>query len=107
MNGSNHDIIKPQSTTCVELGWAEKVVLVATRAYKPSYGGIANYRFRTASRETGITREAWDAAKQRLLRAGLLKPSNAITDAGRDAVVQFSSLTVLKDQSVWQTPTRA
>ncbi len=107
MNGSNRDITTHQSAICAELGWAECVVLVATRAYKPSYGGITNYRFHTASRETGITQEAWDAAKQRLLRAGLLKPSNAITDAGRDAVVQFSSFTVLKDQPAWQTPTSA
>jgi hypothetical protein len=82
-----------------ELDWTEKVVLVATRSLKPSYGGISNYRFHTACRETGITQGEWDAALTLLISRKLLKPSNAITDAGRSAVLQFSSLSALKEQS--------
>jgi hypothetical protein len=84
----------------IELDWAGNVVLVATRHYKPSYGGVTNHRFREATRETGITQEEWDAAKVTLISRGLLKQSSAITDEGRNAVHQFSSLIPLRERSV-------
>jgi hypothetical protein len=80
----------------VKLDWAGKVVLVATRSIKPSYGGISNYRFHTAHRETGISQAEWEAAKQFCISRNLLKPTSAITDEGRSAVAQFSSLQALK-----------
>jgi hypothetical protein len=79
-----------------DLNWAVNVVLVATRSIKPSYGGISNYRFHTAHRETGITQEEWESAKQFCISRSLLKPTSAITDEGRRAVAQFSSLQILK-----------
>lgn len=107
MNSSPQDTVPSQAPVSAVLTWAETVVLVATRSIKPTYGGISNYRFHTARRETGITPDQWDAAKQMLICRGLLKPSTAITDAGRNAVLQFSSLSVLQEMSTCQTVTRA
>lgn len=68
-----------------EITWAEKVVLVATRSLKSSYAGIKDYRFVEAQRETGITREQWDAAKTGLIERRLLNAAGAITTEGRNA----------------------
>ena len=95
MNAIDQCVATPRLPPSSEIDWAGKVVLVATRSIKPSYGGISNYRFYTANRETGITQEAWDAAKQFCINRKLLKSSSAITDEGRLAVLQLSSLQFL------------
>ena len=70
----------------VELTRDEKIVLIATRSLKSSYGGVRDYRFHEASRETGITAERWNVAKDALIGRGLLNRAGAITDTGRNAV---------------------
>ncbi len=69
-----------------ETPWEEKVVLSATRSLKSSYGGIKDYRFYEASRETGITKPEWDKAKESLINKGMLNKSGAITDKGRNVI---------------------
>lgn len=61
----------------------EMIVLVFTRAYKPSYNGISNYRFHNA-KETGITLERWETAKASLIARKLLQKNGAITPDGRN-----------------------
>ena len=58
----------------------QKVVLAAT------VGLISSARFQEAEYHTGITRKVWDATKLELVAKGLLKPSGAVTDAGRNAI---------------------
>jgi len=62
----------------------EKIVLVATRSLKASYGGIKDFRFVEANKYTGITREQWDNAKTALINKGLLNKAGAITPNGRN-----------------------
>ena len=67
----------------MELTEDEKMVLHFTRAYKSSYAGIKDYRFREASRH-GITQERWDAAKASCISKGLLNKAGAITASGKN-----------------------
>jgi len=69
----------------VEMTWAEKVVLTATRSLKSSYAGIKEYRYHEAHSDTGITRPDWDTAKAALIGRGLLNAAGAITIEGRNA----------------------
>lgn len=64
----------------------ESIVLAATAGLKPSYGVIKDLRFHEAHRETGIAREAWDAAKAELIRRKMLNAAGAITVEGRNAI---------------------
>lgn len=59
----------------------ERKCLRATRSYKSSYGGVKNYR----QAQSGLTPEAWDAAKASLQGKGLLDKRGALTTAGRNA----------------------
>lgn len=69
-----------------EFSREEKIVLAATRGLKSSYAGISNYRYHAAHRETGITLEAYEGAKTRLIEAGYLTRAGAITLKGRNAI---------------------
>jgi hypothetical protein len=62
------------------------IVLVATRSLKASYGGVKNFRFVEARRDTGITSERWERAKADLIDRKLLNKAGAITNAGRNAL---------------------
>jgi len=62
-----------------------RIVLHYTRSLKPSYAGISDYRFDSAKRETGISREAWDRAKAALIASKHLTKAGAITNLGRNA----------------------
>ena len=68
----------------VEVTWAEKVVLVATRALKSSHCGVKDYRFQEARRDTGITRAEWDAAVSVCKSRGFLNAAGAISIDGRN-----------------------
>lgn len=65
----------------------EETVLAYTKARKSSYGGISNYRFYSASQDTGITIERWNSAKAALISKGLLNKAGAITVAGKNTVL--------------------
>lgn len=67
-----------------ELTADEKSVLKYSKSLKASYGGVSNYRFHEANRETGITAEAWDAAKASLQAKGYLDKRGAVTIKGRN-----------------------
>ena len=69
-----------------DLSQAEKIVLCATRSLKSSYGGVSDYRYREARRETGIARVAWDIAVESLISRGFLDKRKAITVDGRNAI---------------------
>lgn len=69
-----------------EVSWYEKVVLSATRSLKSSYAGIPDYRFYQANKDTGITKQEWDQAKQNLISKGMLNRAGAITNDGRNAI---------------------
>jgi len=69
-----------------EISLDEKIVLVATRSYKSSYAGETECRFKNAQRETKISRERWDAAKEQCIAKKLLNKAGAITNEGRNAV---------------------
>ena len=70
----------------VELSETEKTVLYYTASLKSSYGGISNYRFYSANRETKITQTDWNTAKERLIVKGFLDKRGAITILGRNNV---------------------
>lgn len=70
----------------VELTDDEKIVLKYTRSYKSSYAGIANYRLHEASRETGITLERWNLAREACIGKGLLNKAGALTPSGKNAL---------------------
>ncbi|MHC4398937.1 MAG: hypothetical protein ACYTG0_04580 [Planctomycetota bacterium] len=71
-----------------ELTPSERIVLGYTSSLKASYGGVSNYRFKEASRETGITLDGWNLAKDSLIGKGLLNRRGAITTKGRNALAQ-------------------
>jgi hypothetical protein len=77
----------------VELTRDERIVLIATRSHKNSYGGEKNIRYREAHRYTGITSERWEAVKAALIQKGLLNKAGAITLEGKNAV---------GDDQLWQ-----
>ncbi len=81
----------------IELTWAEKVVLSATRSYKSSYAGIKNYRFHEAKSYTGILMPEWETAKASLIQKRLLNNAGAITDDGRNAIGR-ADLYILKTE---------
>ena len=76
-----------------ELSAYEKLVLVATRSLKSSYGGKDRYQMAADEYDckqalAGLpypTREQWDAAKASLIEKRLLNKAGAITPAGRNA----------------------
>ena len=70
--------ITPMLPPPVELTWAERVVLVATRSLKPAF------RFASAQRDTGIRASEWETARAELTRRGYLNRAGAITNEGRN-----------------------
>lgn len=84
--------INPMLPAPTELSEDERIVLVATRSYKSSYGGQKNYRFYTARQKTGITQDRWEAAKEKLIKDKMLDKRGAITVSGRNAVESYNSL---------------
>lgn len=73
------DLVKMLPPT-VELTWGEKVVLAATRGYKPAF------RLENAMRLTNIAQSDYDTAKQTLISKRLLNAIGAITNEGRNAI---------------------
>jgi hypothetical protein len=69
-----------------ELTHEERIVLAATRSLKSSYGGVKNFRFVEARRETGISLDRWETAKASLTAKKLLDAAGAITIEGRNLV---------------------
>ena len=69
-----------------ELTMPEKIVLAATAGLKASYGGVKNFRFVEANRDTGIELEQWESAKSALIERKLLNKAGAITVSGRNAI---------------------
>jgi len=69
-----------------EVSWAEKVVLCVTRSLKSSYGGVSDYRFKEALKDTGITKVEWDQAKTALISKGMLNKAGAITNDGKNVI---------------------
>lgn len=77
----------------LELTDVERLILVATRSYKASYGGMDRYTmarhdFRYADRPYP-SREEWNTAKLALIGRKLLNRAGAITVIGRNAVEGF------------------
>ena len=64
----------------------ERIVLKFTSGLKSSYAGIKDYRFYEAERETKITSERWEIAKNTLKTKKLLNKAGAITPSGRNAL---------------------
>lgn len=83
-----------------ETPWTEKVVLSATRSLKSSYAGIKDYRLREAIRETGITKDEWDKAKESLIQKGMLNKAGAITDKGRNAIGRTNLSDLKRDKQL-------
>jgi hypothetical protein len=81
----------------VELSLAQRVVLIHTRSLKSSYAGISDYRFYEAHERTGITRQAWDAARADLIALGYLNKAGAITADGKNAVGDASVYSLDRD----------
>jgi hypothetical protein len=76
--------ITPLLPAPVELTWDEQVVLTATCGLKSSYNGISNYRYHQAKRYTGITPEAYEAARASLIARKLLTKAGAATPEARN-----------------------
>ena len=87
------------------LSFDEKLVLVCTRCYKPSYAGRKNNRLYEAQHYfPGFTEELWEAGKASLQAKGLLNKAGAITNDGRNAVPfeKYSSPSSLKTEAASQ-----
>lgn len=70
----------------VDITKNEAIVLYATRGLKSSYGGIPNFRYHEARKDTGITLVDYDLAKENLIKKGLLDKRGAITTNGKNAL---------------------
>jgi len=66
----------------------QKTVLRFTSAYRNSYAGESNIRFRVANCSTGITAEEWKIAQDSLVDLKLLRKNGSITPDGRNALEQ-------------------
>jgi hypothetical protein len=77
--------VTPALEQTIDLTDDEKIVLNATCSYKSSYGGVSNYRFVEAKRQTGITLDRWNMAKESLIAKKLLNKAGAATIEGRNA----------------------
>lgn len=62
----------------------QKIVLVATRSLKNSYGGRTGIRKEEAVAETGISAERYDMAYRECIAAGFLNSTGAITVKGKN-----------------------
>ena len=91
---ANSADITPMLSPPVELTDDEKIVLVAIGSYVSSYGGVGNYRFVEAKRQTGITSERYETAKSELIGKKFLTKSGAMTIDGRNAIggMSFSKM---------------
>jgi hypothetical protein len=85
-----------------ELSWIEKVVLVATRSLKNSYGGETNIRFKRANRLFGITPEQWKEAQQSLIKKRMLNSAGAITMDGRNAAGHDQLHQIEQDKQIFR-----
>jgi len=72
--------LAPLLPPSVELTWAERVCLAATRGLKP------HCRFDSAQRDTKITLAEWNEAKQSLTAKRYLMANGSITNDGRNAI---------------------
>jgi hypothetical protein len=68
----------------------QRIVLVASRCFKSSYGGDSNVRFTQSHERTGISLERWNVAKVALVASGHLNKAGAVTTKGRNAEVEWS-----------------
>jgi hypothetical protein len=96
VNQENMSKMLPQGQ---EISWAEKVVLSATRSLKSSYGGVKDYRFQEALRNTGITKQEWDIAKQSLIQKRMLNAAGAITNDGKNAIGRTELYSLEREKS--------
>lgn len=80
------EVVSPNLPAPIEVTDDERIVLIATRSLKSSYGGIKDFRFSEAQRSRGITRDRWDVAKASCIAKSLLNKAGAITPSGRNAV---------------------
>lgn len=69
-----------------EVNEHEMTVLIATRAWKNSYNGRSDIRFKEAREATGISKEDWLKAQQSLKEKKLLNARYALTNKGRHTV---------------------
>jgi hypothetical protein len=69
----------------VELSWAERVVLCATRSFKSSYNGRNRFQL-VLDDGVQISSAQWNEAKSALITRKLLRGNGAITPAGRNAI---------------------
>lgn len=65
----------------------ERIVLVATRVLKNSYGGQTDLRFKEAHYYTGISREEWNKAKENLILNKYLTKAGSLTNKGRNNAI--------------------
>lgn len=70
----------------VEVSRECRIVLAATQSLKSSYGGVSDFRYHKASKDTGITREVWDSAVVECQSHGWLNKAKAITNEGRNII---------------------
>ncbi len=72
--------------TPVTLTREEEIVLRYTANHAASYGGNVRYRQFLARRDTGITEEEWNTARDALKAKRLIAPNNSIMRQGRNLV---------------------
>lgn len=89
------EIISPATEITKSLTYAptlsddERTVLAVTRSYKSTYAGISNYRYPEAHRQTAITLEDYNIAKEHLIEMKLLNKAGAITVDGKNAIGDY------------------
>jgi len=84
LHPDNQFDLLPEKTEDLTLN--EKIVLYATRSLKSSYAGIKNLRYHESHKETGITLDEYNQAKESLIKKKLLNKAGAITVSGRNAI---------------------
>jgi len=83
---ANKENMAPMLPKKQDLSEDEIIVLRYTERYKNTYGGQTNIRYMEARRDTQITPERWESAKQAMIDKKLLRKNGSITPAGRNAV---------------------
>jgi hypothetical protein len=90
--------ITPMLSPPMELSRDERIVLIATKGLKSSYGGDSNFRYKEAKRETGITLVRYNEAKNALIDRKLLNKAGAITVEGQNAIGQVFGFGSVREQ---------
>jgi len=75
----------------------QQAILIATRAYKSSYGSEKDFRYYELGKSYGITPQDWHREKQVLVAGGYLSARGSLTLKGKNVAVNLNEQELRKE----------